>query len=94
MITVKIPITYASPIPPSCASLQEYLVNLRMEIRLPQVLFGDFNDILLPSEVLGGNLILSRARSFATMINRCCLMDLGLVCGHLTWVGTSRGVTP
>ena len=54
-------------------------------------MLGDFNDILLPSKVLGGSFYPSRATAFANMMDRCRLMDLGLIGGSFTWVRCSNG---
>lgn len=41
------------------------------------MLIGDFNEILLPSEVRGGNFYINRAQKFGDMMDSCNLLDLG-----------------
>lgn len=45
---------YASPIPSSRDQLWSYLENLHARLSIPWLLIGDFNEIILPSEVRGG----------------------------------------
>ena len=56
----------------------DYLQNLAMNIFLPWVLMGDFNDMLLNDEKLGGLLVnRTRISAFRNCMDKCGLIDLG-----------------
>lgn len=55
---------YASHVPTVRETLWQHLVQLRSTISGPWLLMGDFNEVLLPSEVRGGNFVMSRASKF------------------------------
>ena len=77
---------YASPTPSVCESLWEYMVQLRSTIQIPWMLVGDFNEVLLPTEVHGGSFSFHRASLFVDVLEDCGLMDLGNVGLKFTWV--------
>lgn len=56
------------------------------------MLVGDFNDILLPSEVRGGNFVLARAQQFAQVLDNCSLLDLGANDSAHTWYRNNQGM--
>lgn len=60
----------------------------------PWLLIGDFNEVLLPSEVRGGHFVLSRAEKFATVLEQCGLLDLGATGNKYTWVRRAVGAHP
>lgn len=59
---------YASPVPSVRETLWNYLIQLRNSVQHPWLLLGDFNEVLLPSEVEGGSFFLSRAQKFAVVL--------------------------
>lgn len=59
--------------------------DLRNQISGPWLLLGDFNEILNPNEVSGGNFSSSRAYLLANMMSACGVMDLDSVGGWFTW---------
>lgn len=68
---------YASPQVTNRDQLWSYLICLRPHLNGPWLLMGDFNEILLPSEVCGGEYSLTGATKFADMVEKCRLLDLG-----------------
>lgn len=82
---------YASPIPSIRSNLWSHLNNLRSLVTCPWLLVGDFNEILLPSEVKGGNFLLSRANQFAQVLDECKLLDLGASGSKFTWCKNNQG---
>lgn len=62
-----------------------YLETLRGRIRDPWLLLGDFNEILLPSEVRGGIFCSSRARKLVEVLESCTLVDLGASGSRFRW---------
>lgn len=73
--------------------LWEHLITLRSSIGNPWTLLGDFNEILLPSEVRGGSFSLARANSFANVLENCNLTDLGFMGSPFTWHRNSQGLS-
>ena len=51
----------------------------------PWLLIGDFNDIMLPSEVRGGIFYPNHSAHFLEMIDFCGLLDLSAVGNLFTW---------
>ena len=82
---------YGSP----TLSLQEllwgHLAELRRRILLPWMLIVDFNEVLLPSEVKGGEFSLAQANHFARVMENCELMDIGMVGNKFTWCHIIQG---
>ncbi|XP_057452893.1 uncharacterized protein LOC130744751 [Lotus japonicus] len=76
---------YASPIPAQREALWHHLTGLRDTIMIPWMLVRDMNEILHPSEVRGGEFIITRAARFAALLEDCRLVDLGAVGGRFTW---------
>lgn len=54
-----------------------HLKQLRESLHGPWLLLGDFNEVLLPSEVREGSFFRSRAAKFAEVMEHCNLLDLG-----------------
>ena len=77
---------YASPNFNKRKIFWNYLQNLATAITLPWVLFGDFNDMLLDDEKLGG-LPLNRTNvsAFRACMDNCGLIDLGFQGTRFTW---------
>ncbi|XP_057442557.1 uncharacterized protein LOC130734228 [Lotus japonicus] len=59
---------YASPVPAQREVLWQHLTHIRNSINIPWLLVRDMNEILLPSEVRGGEFIPSRAQRFAAVL--------------------------
>lgn len=76
---------YVSPTPVLREELWEHLSLMRNTILSPWLLIGDMNEVLLPSEVRGGDFLPNRADKFAEVLTACNLVDLGLVGGKFTW---------
>ena len=68
----------------------EYLQNLALNISLPWILLGDFNDMISEEEKLGG-LPISRTRmvAFRNCLDKCELIDLGFHGPRFTWINKS-----
>ncbi|KAF1869450.1 hypothetical protein Lal_00022895, partial [Lupinus albus] len=65
--------------------LWDHLVSIRNLVTLPWLLLGDFIEILLPSEVRGGQFNYSRAKMSSNVLEACGLMDLDAVGSMFTW---------
>src|ERR1044072_8223648 len=76
---------YASPIPVNREILWRHLVHLRSFLLAPWMLLGDFNEILYPSEVRGGEFLHNRAAQFASILESCQLQALRAVQRRFTW---------
>ncbi|XP_019434885.1 PREDICTED: uncharacterized protein LOC109341431 [Lupinus angustifolius] len=76
---------YTSPSWSMRELLWEHLANLWTLVVIPWLLLGDFNEVLLPFEVRGGNFIASRAQKFSQLMDKCGLLDLGAVGSRFTW---------
>lgn len=76
---------YARPTPVVRESLWQHLCLMRKKVSNPWLLLGDFNEILLPSEVKGGIYSISRAGKFANVMETCGLLDLGATGSLFTW---------
>lgn len=83
---------YASPIPSTREALWKHLKTARSSFDPPWFLAGDFNQILLPSEVRGGNFIMSRANMFAQVLEECNLVDLGASGNLFKWHRNGNGI--
>ena len=55
------------------------MVHLRSSVQVPWMLVGDFNEVLLPTEVHGWNFSFHRASMFANVLGDCGLIDLRTV---------------
>lgn len=82
---------YASHMPAPRDILWDHLISLRGSISEPWLLMGDFNEILLPTEVRGGNFIANRAAKFSEVLDRCGLLDLKAKGGKFTWFRKTQG---
>lgn len=78
-------VVYASPASSQRDILWQHLSTIRASISIPWLLIGDMNEILFPSEVRGGEFHPNRAQRFATVLDDCNLIDLGMVGGKFTW---------
>ena len=61
--------------------LWEYLSSLSSSLVVPWVLLGDFNEIIRPSEVFGGNFNISQTLSLALIVFDGGLFDLDTIGG-------------
>ena len=76
---------YASPIPSIRVGLWDYLRSLKQRVRFPWLVLGDFNEIKCRSEVRGGKFVRNRANIFASCLEDCELLDVGMMGGCFTW---------
>ncbi|KAF7835740.1 ribonuclease H [Senna tora] len=84
---------YGSPNPASRGLLWDHLRSLKPLIKVPWLVLGDFNEILLPSEVSGGSFYARRADNFSKVLEDCELMDLGAKGSPFTWRRNTRSNT-
>lgn len=68
-----------------------YLEQLHSMVDGPWALISDFNDILLPSEVMWGSFSINRANRFAEIVEMCGLLDLGASANSFTWYRKPKG---
>lgn len=85
-------LVYASPTPSTRDQFWLYLEDLRGRIMDPWLLLGDFNEVLLPSEVRGGVFCSNRARRFSEVLENCTLVDLGATGSRYTWRRSSNRI--
>lgn len=79
---------YGSPQWNTRKELWHFIETLIPEPLEPWLLLGDFNEILLEEEKLGGTPFNPISASlFLDMMNKCQLMDLGSTCPKFTWRG-------
>lgn len=76
---------YASPSPATREVLWHHLLDLRQRISLPWMLAGDMNEVLLPSDVRGGDFMATRAARFGQVLEDYRMVDLGIVGTTFTW---------
>lgn len=67
---------YANPILSARNALWDQMENIRPTLSDPWFLIGDFNEILLPSEVHGGNFLVNRATKFSQVLSNYSQIDL------------------
>ena len=68
----------------------EYLETLALHVSLPWVLLGDFNDMILDEEKLGGLLVnRTRMSAFRNCMDNCRLIDLAFHGPRYTWTNKS-----
>ena len=100
MVTVKVKYgfrewvcsaVYASLIPLIRGEFWDYVKRLSDDIALPWLLLGDFNEVLLASEVRGGSFCANRARIFSQMLEHCGLLDLGSIGNKFSWTRRVHG---
>lgn len=82
---------YGSPIPAQRSIFWQYLCHVYTSITSPWMLIGDFNEILLPGDQMGGIFSQARAEAFENVLNHCGLMNLHIVGGRFTWHKNCRG---
>ena len=81
---------YAPPQFNKCKPFWDYLQNLTVNISLPWLLLGDFNDMISEEEKLGGLLVnRTRMMAFRNCLENCGLMDLGFYGPCFTWTNKS-----
>ena len=84
-------VVYGSPTPSLRELLWEHLGDLRQCVMFPWMLIGDFNEVLLPSELKGGEFSFAHVNRFARMMENCELMDIGTIGNKFTWCCTIQG---
>ncbi|XP_072061976.1 uncharacterized protein [Arachis hypogaea] len=67
------------------------LTRIANMIHGPWIVLGDFNDVLLQSEVRGGQFRLARAEQFAETLEDCGLFDMGAIGRRFTWYRKVKG---
>ncbi|KAF1883345.1 hypothetical protein Lal_00042226 [Lupinus albus] len=55
------------------------------------LILGDFNKIILPFEVKGGNFIQSKVAKFSQVLESCRLLDLRAIGSIFTWFRREKG---
>lgn len=84
-------VVYASPVPAARELLWDHICSMRSRIQGPWLLMGDYNEILLPSEVRGGPFVTNRSQNFASVLDNCGLLDLGSSGLFFTWSRKANG---
>lgn len=82
---------YASPTPAIRERLWDHICSIKPLVTGPWLLKGDYNEVLLPSEVKGGPFLPARAQKLATVMENCCLLNLGSTGIFFTWVRRANG---
>lgn len=90
-VWVYIAIYSRSPIYAVRENLWSHLNNLKSSIQDPWFLIGDFNEVLLPSEVRGRNFVTIKAMKFSQVLKHCGLFDLGATGNLFTWFQKPEG---
>lgn len=85
---------YASLVPATREILWDHLRRLRSSFNDPWLFFGDFNEILLPSEVSGGLFSVFRVEKFSKVMDDCGLLDMGAKGYQFTWYRKAVGTMP
>ena len=65
--------------------------DLKDLVNSPWLLLRDFNEILYPSEVQGGDFVQSKAVKFSIVLDRYHLLDIGAVGSRYTWFCRCHG---
>ncbi|KAL4314251.1 hypothetical protein AHAS_Ahas15G0066400 [Arachis hypogaea] len=82
---------YASPVPSKREEAWRVLTDFSRNYSGPLLAIGDFNEILLSSEVKGGNFVSRRAERFGALLDECGLIDLGAHGSLYTWFRHMQG---
>jgi hypothetical protein len=85
-------LVYASPIPSLRYQLWDRLISVRTMVNGPWMLIGDINEVLLPSESIGGFFLHVRAGKFGEVLSACNLTDLEAKGFKFTWHRHIQGV--
>ncbi|KAJ6327417.1 hypothetical protein OIU78_014320 [Salix suchowensis] len=85
-------LVYASPIPSLRYQLWDRFISVRTMVNGPWMLIGDFNEVLLPSESIGGGFSHVRAGKFGEVLSACNLTDLEAKGFKFTWHRHIQGV--
>ncbi|KAJ6420916.1 hypothetical protein OIU84_028322 [Salix udensis] len=85
-------LVYVSPIPSLRYQLWDRLISVRTMVNGPWMLIGDFNEVLLPSESIGGFFSHVRAGKFGEVLSACNLTDLEAKGFKFTWHRHIQGV--
>ena len=81
---------YASPNFNKRKYFWNYLQNLANVVSLPWVLLGDFNDMILDDEKMGGLPVnRNHISAFRNCMDKCGLIDLGFEGPYFTWTNKS-----
>ncbi|XP_072064306.1 uncharacterized protein [Arachis hypogaea] len=67
------------------------LTRIANMIHRPWIVLGDFNDVLLQSEIRGGQFRLARAEQFAETLEDCGLFNMGAIGRRFTWYRKVKG---
>ncbi|XP_016164225.1 uncharacterized protein LOC107606708 [Arachis ipaensis] len=82
---------YASPVPSIREEVWRVLTDFFRNYSGPLLAIEDFNEILLSSEVKGGNFVSRRAERFGALLDECGLIDLGVHGSLYTWFRHMQG---
>ncbi|KAL4286719.1 hypothetical protein AHAS_Ahas19G0114300 [Arachis hypogaea] len=82
---------YASPVPSKREEAWNVLTDFSRNYLGPLLAIGDFNEILLSSEVKGGNFVSRRAERFGALLDECGLIDFGANGSLYTWFRHMQG---
>lgn len=83
---------YGNPMPHKRKESWEFLENLNSAPTLPWIIGGDFNEILISEEKLGGTeRNQHHINAFRTTIDNCSVIDLGSPADLFTWSKRGRG---
>ena len=80
----KIPV-YASPQYSKPTLIWDHLTSIRSNILDPWLLVGDFNEIVMPTEMRGRKFIATRGDLMMAMIDACSLIDIEATGMKYTW---------
>lgn len=83
---------YASPISSLWTHFWVQLITVRSLANGPWILIGESNEVIIPSETLGGAFSKTRAGRFREVMADCSLMDVGAVGHKFTWHRHVHGV--
>nr|KYP43188.1 hypothetical protein KK1_035380 [Cajanus cajan] len=83
---------YANPRVDLRQQVWAHLRELGGRIKLPWLVLGDFNEIMLSTKCRGGRFSVSRASQFLEVLNDCNLLDMGAKGLRFTWYRNQHGV--
>ncbi|XP_016195762.1 uncharacterized protein LOC107636788 [Arachis ipaensis] len=84
-------VIYASPVPSIREEAWRVLTDFSRNYSGPLLAIGDFNEILLSSEVKGGNFVSRKVDRFRALLDECGLIDLGAHGSLFTWFRHMQG---
>ncbi|XP_072064261.1 uncharacterized protein [Arachis hypogaea] len=82
---------YASPVPSMREEAWSVFTDFSKIYSGPLLAIGNFNEILLSSEVKGGNFVSRRVERFGALLDECGLIDVGAHGSLYTWFRHMQG---